>query len=255
MQPVLRELNVRLDEVEANVDFVAISTSLRPWLGSLLNWDVGGDGIGLARRFMEAAGNRPENLYGALLVRALAAFERFARLLVDDAANRMAARAKSFNEIKEQVRSRHTVLTGRLLGSVEEPRDYQTIDVKQLAENLASCTSGSTAFRLNASAFAAVVVNGSPPAIEKALSNLGIDSWWDAVGRAANLRSLLMTKGPRETGKMARKRLEELYKRRNQIAHAGDGDITVSETDLRAAIQFVRALSEALEREVSVRLA
>jgi len=247
------ELNARLDELEANLSFTAIATSLRPRLGSALNWDVGGEAVEYAQQFMGMKAI-PENIYGALLVRTVAAFERFARLLVDDAARRTAATGKAYSDLAEQVRNRHAVLTGRLLSSLEEPREYQVIDVKQLAENLASCVSGDPSFRLNTSAFAAVVINGSPQIIEKALGNLGIDGWWDAIGATTKLQKLLGTKTTRDTSKAANRRLEELCRRRNQIAHAGTADITVSESDLRQDIKFVRTLAEALSNELEARL-
>lgn len=255
MNAAYRELAARLDELEASTSFTAIAATLRPRLGDVLRWEAGGDAIGLAQQFMRATANRPESIYGALLVRAVAGFERFARLLVDDAAKRTAARCKKYSDIKEHVRNRHTVLTGKLLGSIEEPRDYQPVDVRQLAENLASCLSESPSFRINTSAFAAAVYNGSPRAIEKALTNLDIDNWWDAIGGTPKLQKLLGTKGARDTGKAAGKRLDEICKSRNQIAHAGDGDITVSESDLREAIAFVRALAEALSGVLDARLA
>lgn len=247
------ELSARLDELEANVTFTANSASLRPRLGDVLRWDVGGDAIKLARDFMNAKA-RPEDIYGALLVRVVAAFEHFARVLVEDAARRTAATSKTYAELAEHVRTRHAVLTGRLLSSLEEPLEYQVLDVKQLAENLASCVSGSSSFLLNTSAFAAVVINPRPGVIERALANLGINGWWDAVGATRNLQTLLGTRGARDTSKAAHKHLEELCKRRNRIAHAGDGDITVGESDLRQEILFVRTVAEAISREVEARL-
>jgi hypothetical protein len=248
-----RELDARLDELEGSVTFTATSASLRPRLGGVLRWSDGGEAIGLARDFISAKA-RPETIYSALLVRTVAAFEHFARVLVEDVARRTAATGKTYAELGDHVRTRHAVLTGRLLGGLEEPLDYQVLDVKQLAENLASCVSGSSSFRLNTSAFAAVVTNPRPGVIEKALANLDFDGWWDAVGTATDLQTLLGTRGARDTSKAANKYLEELCKRRNRIAHAGDGDVTVSESDLREGIFFVRALAEAISRVVEARL-
>jgi RiboL-PSP-HEPN len=254
MHPILRELNARLDELATNVGFVALATSLRPRLADILNWQHGGEALDLARRFMNADANRPESFYGALLVRALGAFERFMRLLVDEAATRTADRAESYDHVKEHIRNRHTVLTGRLLGSIEEPRDHLVVDVQQLAKNLASCGLGATQFRFNSSAFSAAVTNVSPSVIERALGNLSIVNWQDAVGRSLPMQHLLGTRGTRDTNKAASKRLEELCRRRNQIAHAGDGEVTITEADVLDAIRFLRAYAEALEHEVDARL-
>ncbi len=135
----------------------------------------------------------------------MAGFERFARVSVDDAAKRTAARCKKYSDMAEHVRTRHTVLTGKLLGSIEEARDYQTVNVRQLAENLASCLSEGSPFRVNASAFASAVFNGSPRVIEKALTNPDIDNWWDAIRGTSKLQKLLGKKGARDTGRAASK--------------------------------------------------
>ena len=248
------ELNARLDELVESVNFAATSASLRPRLGGALRWEAGGDAIQLARNFMGSK-SRIEDIYGGLLVRTVAAFEHFARALVEDAARQTAATENNYTDLGEHVRIRHAVLTGRLLSSLEEPLEYQAVDVKQIAENLESCTSGRSSFKLNASAFAAVVTNPRPRVIERALDNLGISDWWDAVGKDRNLQTLLGTKGARDTGKATNGRLDDLCKRRNRIAHAGGGDVTVSESDLRQEIQFVRILAGALSREIEARLA
>lgn len=253
MIPAYEELEALLDELVANVNFTALSASLRPRLADALRWEIGGDAIGLARDFMSARA-QPENIYSALLVRAVAAFERFARGLVDAAAIRTAATRRTYEDLSEHVRSRHAVLTGRLLTSLDDPFEYQVVNVKQLAENLASCVSGASPFRLNASAFAAIVTSGRPQVIERALSNLDIDGWWDAVGAKRDLQTLLGTRGPRDTSKVVTKRLDDLCRRRNRIAHGGDGDVIVTESDVRQEIQFLRTLAEALCHEVDARL-
>jgi len=254
MDTLLRELNARLDELESNVEFIATATSLRPRLGAILNWGVGGDVVRLAQSFLDTKSSRAENLYAALLLRALAAFERFARQFVDDTVGRVVAHAGSFDSLAQRVRDRNIVLTGRLLASLEEPREHLVIDPGLLAKNLSSCVTGNRSFQLNAAAFAAVVVSGSPTVIERALRNLDIENWWDAVGNVASLQQLLGTAGPRATGTAAAERLKELWRSRNLIAHAGDGETVVTESDVRDAIRFVRTLAIALEQAISARL-
>jgi hypothetical protein len=251
--PSYEQLSATLDEIEVSLNFTAASTALRPRLNGILKWDSNDAALNLARQFM---GFKPvfENIYGALLVRVVAAFERFARILVSDAAVRMAASSKTYAEMTEHVRNRHAVLTGRLLSTLEEPFDYQTVDVRQLVQNLASCVSDSQPFRLNGSAFAAVISSGKPGIIQRALENLDIAEWWDDVSKSENLHRVLGTRNVRETTKATIKRLDELCKTRNRIAHGGDGDVMITEAELRQEILFVRALAEALSREVSRRL-
>jgi hypothetical protein len=254
METVLRELNARLDELEANLVFVASATTLRPRLGGVLNWQVGGEVVRLAQNYLNAAASRPENLYAALLVRAIAAFERFCRQLVENATVRTGVRSAQYEDLAKHIRERNVVLTGRLLASLDEPRDHLTFDPTTLAQNLASCTPGSASFRLNAAAFAAVVVSGRPLVLERALRNLDVENWRDAVGGTPGLQRLLATAGARATGHAVYQRLEELCRWRNIIAHAGDSEPVVNEEDLHDAIEFLRALAAALGQVVLARL-
>ena len=165
MAAAYEEFHARLEELERTVNFTAASASLRPRLGDALKWEVGGEAIQLAVSFMSAKVT-VEDIYAALLVRAVASFEHFARVLVEEAARHTAASGKSYAELGEHVNVRHTVLTGRLLSALEELPEYQTIDVEQIVNNLASCISGRSGFRLNTSAFSAVVTSPKPGVIQ-----------------------------------------------------------------------------------------
>ena len=254
MPGALRELNASLDELGSNLEFLALATSLRPRLGGVLRWEAGGELIELAQRFINAGASRSENIYGALLLRTLAAFERFARQLLEHGVSRIANRSGTYDELPQQIRNRNKALTGRLLASIEEPSDYLPVDYDLLIQNLASCTAGSTSFQLNAVAFVAVIGSGSPSALEKALKAIDITEWWDAVGGNVALQTHLGKKGARATGHAAKERLEGLWRMRNVIAHAGEGEGVVTDETVRGAIDFVRTLARALNEVVNSRL-
>jgi len=124
------------------------------------------------------------------------------------------------------------------------------MDVELLIANLASCKRGSRSFRLNAQAFAATVAGVGPAAIEKALENIDVIRWWDGVGGSTALSRLLGTKGARATGDQARERLKELWRWRDHLAHGGDEEIALSESQLIEAIDFVECFSDALDGTV-----
>jgi hypothetical protein len=252
--PAFRELNARLDELDANLKFLALATSLRPRLGGVLRWEDGGDLIDLAQRFISTGENRSENIYGALLLRTLAAFERFARQLLEHGVSRIASRSHTYDQLPQQLRNRNTALTGRLLAGIDEPSDYLPVDYDLLVQNLASCTAGSTSFRLNAVAFVAIIGSGRPSALEKALKAIDIAERWDAVGGNAALQTHLGTRAARATGNAAKARLEELWRVRNVIAHAGEGEGVATDETVRSAIDFVRTFARALNDVVNGRL-
>lgn len=138
--------------------------------------------------------------------------------------------------------------------AIEAPRDHLTVDIESLISNLASCKRGSGSFRLNAQAFSATITGASPSIIEKALGNVDISDWWDAVGGNAALARLLQTRGARATGDRAHERLKELWRWRNHLAHGGDEEVALTESQLREAIDFVDCFSAALDATVKKRL-
>lgn len=254
MAAALQELTARLGDLRANVQFVTAAAGLRPRLGELINWQLPVHVRAPGQALLDARASRPEGLYGALLVVAVAAFERFNRQLVEFAVDETARKAKAFTDVSEHVRLRNTALTGRALASIDSPRDHVSFDYHALAENLSSCNPESKTFRLNASAFSAEVSSGSPAILERALGSVDIKEWWDAVGASTSLQKLLQTKRSRETALRARERLVELWRWRNHIAHGGDEDISLSDGELSGAIDFIEEFSRALDLVVRQRL-
>lgn len=253
MSRALEVFFARIEELEADIAFVAVSSALRPRLSEIINWQGSPEVVNLARKFVAAKDARPENVYAALLVRMLAEFERYLRKLVGSAVERTNTRAKLFEEISEILRVRHILLTGRALSSIGSPREHVVFNYDELAANLASCKAGNSEFRLNSAAFSAVVTGASPAVLEQALSNLDGSDWWDAVGRAAPLQKVLGTKKTRETGERAKERLKELWRWRNHVAHGGDKDIVLSEASISDAVEFIRTFATSLDREVDAR--
>jgi hypothetical protein len=254
MATPLAELNTRIDELKADVTFVSLAAQLRPRIAEVINWQSTGDVLELAKQFMKVKLARPEGVFGPLLIRLLAAFERYLRQLVIEAVNQRAAAARTYDDLPATLSRRNLALTGRVLAAIDAPRDHLTVDVQLLVDNLASCKRGSGSFRLNAQAFSAIVTGASPMVIEKSLENVDVTEWWDVVGVNQTLAGVVGTKGPRETRHRAGERLKELWRWRNHLAHGGDEDITLSETQLREAIDFVACFSDALDDAVKKQL-
>lgn len=250
MSRALDELVARLLELETDFAFVSLAARLRPRLGDVVNWGAPGEATSLARQFMSSRASRVEGVFGPLLVRLLAALERYSRRVIEEALAVHVDGARTYDQLALHIRTRNTALTGTLLASIESPRGHLTVHFDSLIANLASCQPGSTNYVLNAQAFAAAVAGAGPGALERAFANVGVRDWWDKVGSDRTLAALLGTRGARATGKVARDRLEELWRWRNHLAHGGDEEVALSEDQLRDCIMFVRTLSGALDRVV-----
>jgi hypothetical protein len=212
-----------------------------------MNWSASREALGLAKEFMNAKGMRVEGLLRPLLVRLSASLERYTRALVEEVVVAHSEQVTNYDDILPHIRTRNMVLTGSLLAYSESPREHLNLSLETLIDNLATCRPGSTSYQLNASAFGAAVIGCGPPAIERALGNLGIAEWWDKVGADGQLAGVLGTRGSRATAKVARVRLEELWRWRNQFAHGGDEEAAFTEEQLRETVAFIRAFSSALD--------
>ena len=256
MAGALDELNARISELRADLTFVALAAQLRPRIGDVVQWNAVGVGevLELVKKFMGAKSSRPEGVYGPLLVRLLAAFERYLRLLVIQSVEQRTSGAVTYDKLSETLRKRNLILSGRALAAIDDPRDHLTLDFESLISNLASCKPGSGSYRLNAQAFSGTVTGASPSVIDKALQYVDVSNCWDGVGGNATLAKLLKTKGPRATGVRAQERLKELWRWRNHLAHGGDEEIALTEFQLHEAIDFVDSFGVALDTAVKKRL-
>jgi RiboL-PSP-HEPN len=250
MATPMSDLEAQLDSLRADAEFVRLASQLRPRIGGIIQWQAQGEETELAKRFMKANSSTPEAVYSSLLVRLVACFEKYLRNTFAVIVNRKSEKARNYDELAETIGSRNQILTGRLLASQDNPRDHLTFDVEEVIANLASCKKGSAEFRLNPLAFSATLVGVAPLAVERAFENVGVKEWWDKLGADPKMIALLGTKGAHATGKQSKERLKELSRWRNHLAHGGDGEIVISESQLADSISFIASFSAALEKVV-----
>jgi hypothetical protein len=105
----LDELTARISELRADLQFVALAAQLRPRIGEVIQWEAVGEVRELARQFMSAKSTRPEGVYGPLLVRLLAAFERYLRLLIIQSVEKRAFGATTFERLSEALIKRNLI--------------------------------------------------------------------------------------------------------------------------------------------------
>jgi hypothetical protein len=253
MSKPLEDLKTRIAELKSDLIFVAVASQLRPRLGEALDWLGSKETLQLAQRFMDIKEARPEGIYGPLLVRLMAVFERYLRLLIVEGLEHYMSTAKKFDDLPQKLVNRNLILTGRILANVESPRDYLSFNIETLIANLASCKAGSSTFKLNAHAFSATVTGISPVAIDRALESIEVNECWDTIGSDTRLEKLLGTKGARATGSQSAERLKELSRWRNHLAHGGD-EIASTESQLRDALDFVSAFCISLDAAVKKHL-
>jgi hypothetical protein len=189
MSTPLEDLRARLSELTADLELVTTSAQLRPRLGEVLEWGGPAEIVELAQKFMNSKEARPEGIYGPLLVRLMAGFERYLRLLIVEGVEYRTSAAKTFDDLPQKLVNRNLILTGRILANLENSRDYLSFSIEALIVNLASCKVGSNSFKLNPQAFSAAVIGVNPAAIDRALESIDVSGCWDTIGGDPKLES------------------------------------------------------------------
>jgi hypothetical protein len=246
MPSAYKEFSTQIESLKADLHFVRLASQLRPRIWAVIRWDASEEERNLATQFSSIDMITPEEFYGPLLVRLLAAVERLLRSLVGEAIYRKTAAAKTYDDLSDGLKQRNIVLSGRLLASLDSPKDYLTPDYEDLINNLASCKKGQCAFKLNAQAFGATIESVSTASIDKAFDHMDITQGWDRLGADPQAAALLGTKGARSTGTQLKQKLRELARWRNHLAHGGDGSLMITDAQLQEAIDIVSAFGRTL---------
>jgi hypothetical protein len=251
MGQAFQEFNLRLIELRNDLSLLESAFELRPRINQVLDFQKRGGVLDLAQKFGETVGSQPASFYGPMLVRLLASFERFLRLLVRETVEEWAKRASRFDQLPEGLAERHVVLSGRILASSDSPREHLDLDLMSIIDNLATCRGSSTSYALNSSVFMALVTGTTPDVIESSLKSARITSWWNAVGADEAVQTQLNVTRTSDATKIAAKRLKELSRWRNNWAHGGDDEVSLTAAEVRSALEFLSAFGKALDNAVS----
>lgn len=251
MGQALDEFNLRLTELRADLRLLESTFELRPRICQVLDFEKRGEVLDLARRFAALAGSQPASFYGPMLVRLVASFERYLRYLIRDTVEDWAKKANTFEALPDGLGGRNLVLSGKAIAYSDSPREHLSIDLVELVDNLATCRQGSKAFKLNSFAFMTQITGVTPEIIEKALGLVQVTHWWSGVGADKALQTQLTCTRTPDTTKKAIERLKELSRWRNNWAHGGDDEVTLTGVEVMDALEFLSAFSKALDTAVA----
>jgi hypothetical protein len=254
MTKALNEFSLRLAEWRNDLELLKRTYELRPRINQVLDFDKRGEVLELARSFGSIVGNQPATLYGPMLVRLVASFERFVRLLIRDAIDAWVQKAKTFDQLPDGLGGRNLVLSGRVIANSDSPREHLDIDLENIVDSLVTCRTGSTTFRLNSLAFMLQVTGVTPEIIENGLKLARITNWWDVVGADRPLQRNLNCTRTSDATKKAAARLKELSRWRNNWAHGGDEEVSLTAPELLEAADFLSLFSNALDVTVAKRI-
>jgi hypothetical protein len=247
----LSEFDLRLDELSKDLSLLERTFELRPRIFQVLDFEKRSEALNAARAFGETTGNQPANLSGPMLVRLVASFERYLRKLMEETVDAWAKKAKGFDHLPNGLAERNLVLSGRFIASSDSLRDYFSIDLVEIVENLATCRQGSDSFTLNSSVFMDLIHGVTFDVIEKSLQQIRISSWTSAVSGDKDLQKLLGLIRVPDVTKEITKRLKKLSRWRNNWAHGGEEETSLTFKEVREEANFLLTFSKALDAAVT----
>ena len=250
----LQELIARVDNLRTDIEFIQKSYDFRPHVYKVLNRNGNPDSVVLAERFAQLKDTQAENIYGPLLVRLVAALERYLRGFLQEAVTAWVSKAKTFDRLPRSLINRNIILSGKLMANSDSPRDHISIDIPSLIRNLATCRGSSNDFQINLEAFSTLISGITPEMLESSFRTIKVEEWWNAVCSEPTLVKLAGSKKTTDVTKYAQRRLKDLSRWRNNWAHGGDEEIVLSAMELSNACDFVASFARSFDTTILKRI-
>lgn len=187
-------------------------------------------------------------LAGSLLLYACGRFEYFVREVVVAVADELAANAKSYTELPDRFRSE---LQKRTLEVSLNPRKYGYSDSEaesQLilhAQNLAGTTTVASV-EIASRVLSITESNMNQRMLADVFRRVSISDIWNDLGKQAALKSFLGKASDKECTAEATRRLDELMRERNNIAHPSGSSSFPAPDQVLESTSFLRTLSAVL---------
>ncbi|MGN6768824.1 MAG: MAE_28990/MAE_18760 family HEPN-like nuclease [Rhizobiaceae bacterium] len=194
----------------------------------------------------------PAALYRGLFIQANSIFEAYVRDLTSIATENIASKVTKYSELPEKFRLQHIHLSGQLLQYINtETLACQKFNFRRLTNALGQCFSDSNTFSIMPEVFTLMMGNVTPDRLEKLFEKLfekiGLPEPFNpGVGGSGAIKKVFGELRQSSAAKLAREKLHEVVGLRNTLVH-GDLSVTVEQSDLEEAIEFLEAMIEALD--------
>jgi hypothetical protein len=251
----LKEFNVALDEATLALKFVSSSVHLRPRLGGVVAWkNLNAEAQGMVQGFIQQKDVELGIVYRGFVILLSGNLEQIVRRLLQDAVSALNKTISNYEQLHDSIRLHNTFRSGQALATIAEPIDHFLVDYAKVAQNLATCASGTSSYTLNAEAFTIYVSNTTPKHVIDVFRRIGVSIEWNDLGQVKLLRNAFGKKDTAETARSIESFLFDFIRLRNRIAHTGSGGASVTESEIVFYIGVLRAFGEALAEVVTEKL-
>jgi hypothetical protein len=192
--------------------------------------------------------------YNSIVVSLYGFLEQFVEGLCRSYVSYINGVVPTYDELPPELLKNHVPLTLDLISKADLPRYSGTVSVSQLVDNLHSCLSNATGYRLNSDAFSQHTANFRAEVIQSLFGKIGIQNVAKQILERAAFQDYLRVAFPdRDPSTIeavdAFFHLDDLAERRNEVAHGMPCQI-LSNGILLDYVSFFEAYGPALNEAV-----
>lgn len=190
-------------------------------------------------------------LSGSLLLYLCGRFEYFVRELVGTVVDELVDKAESYSDLPEKLRKEYLTRTLEINASPAKfghTPDTAAALAAELSNNLAGHSSANRALQINSSVITITESNMRPEALVDIFRRVGIGNLWETLGRQLPLSNYLEEAAGDACKRAAARRLDEIMKKRNIVAHPTGGGATLfpDEKEVKEIAEYFKVLSGVL---------
>lgn len=188
--------------------------------------------------------------YCAALTRLYVAYEEFVEDLIKEWVRRLPA-IMAYSDLGDRIQNTHREGVGRLLIELPKKR-FKRLNVETVVSSLFNGVSGHANYELIPEAFLMNEQNLRKEVLEKLLADAGIENAWAWVEKHREVTGFFQEFLGK--GNTAEAQLNELINYRNEAAHSGIINHTISSQLLLNLCLFIKAICQALSELVTYHL-
>jgi hypothetical protein len=200
--------------------------------------------VDLHARARAASSGLPLACEGAFLT-ACAQFELAVRGVIEETANRAAAKKANFRSLPIVMQEEHVDGCARILQKWKLDK-YKHLPPNVVINSLTTCYSKGVRYSLVVEAFSSNDANFRPETITKHMKKLGLNKLWEKLSRETCLQIYFGGVSVKDTSRFSAETLKSLMEKRNTIIHRGKSFASPSSKEVEDGAKFFSVLIEAL---------
>lgn len=239
------------EELESIIGNLEISTRLKSVVNETTRWEaISAEDRLLVNQFIKIESVPYRTVTNSLFISAISGFENFLRSLLSS----IVKEVESYKEIPRAIINKNLQLSGVALSVFYSPPSHIKLDYPQMARNLHTCFSETEEVRLNQEITGFIKSLLDLDNVFSFLSDCEIYINWDDFGRNEEIRALLNTVNPRDTGKSLKRQLKRYIEDRNRIAHTGLSSSDISMNELKESMKYFINIAEFISDQCNIQL-